>query len=460
MLELEGCSLYRSHPLGSGAPESLFEQSSLNLGQRKVRGSRLPHDILCPVRLNLTDGLSPKEAAVLAVLNNAMLRSVRDAHDEASAQLMTAGLLPNPVLTVDAHRPVGSGSARTTTAFGVGVSMDMAKTIRLHAARAAARAHVEEVDLGVAWKEWQVAQAARLATTRLAMISRRLDLLSRQIQFETDTVQHLQIAMKRGDVTTIDVGLHRSFLASLVQHRGDLERLGNRTRARLKLVLGLSPKVRVHVTGATSNLGVWRLLPSADAMIRASVKTRLDLKALRQGYKAGQADLRKAVLTQFPSISVEISYQRDENALSFVGGAVSITLPVFDRSQGVILQARATRARLRHEYEARVASVRADVYRLRIQDGLLGRQIARARRAIKELIPLDRTEADAVRRGDVSRLAWQETHRTLFELRLKHATLIQNRLETRLALSTVVGCCLDRLDEPKHRAVRPPEASR
>lgn len=149
--------------------------------------------------------------------------------------------------------------------------------------------------------------------------------------------------------------------------------------------------------------------------------------------------MRQAVLAQFPSFSIGITAQRNETALKFLGGFVTLGLPVLNRNQGAIALERATRKRLRHEYEARIATIRADVDRLAAEDTLLERQIQVARQGIVSLAGVEAAERKGVLSGDVSRLAWQEVRSTLLDMRLKLASLTQARIETRAALGAALG---------------------
>ena len=88
---------------------------------------------------------------------------------------------------------------------------------------------------------------------------------------------------------------------------------------------------------------------------------RLDLRALRLGYASGEANLRAAVLGQFPALNVGLNVARNDAGLISVGPAVSVALPflrfgkdlLFDRNQGAIAVATASRSLLLAEYAAR-----------------------------------------------------------------------------------------------------------
>ncbi|NOZ77598.1 MAG: TolC family protein [Acidobacteria bacterium] len=404
-----------------------------------VRAKLLHHPLLAPVAINLADGISPDEAGVIAAVNNAGLRAVRDARGEATAQLIAAGLLPNPVLTGELDRAKGTTTERTVNQYSFSLEQSLGGLITRGAKKAAARATLASVDLGIAWQEWQVAQAARLAAVRVVMLGRRLAILRSEADFEQETVATLQRAIQSGDATVGDLGVHRSALEGVRQRAGDTARALAKSRARLNLLLGFPPDARIPaVLPPDAGLRFGALLP-VDALVGRAVTARLDLEALRLGYTAEEARVRQAVLAQFPSISIGIVRQRNETAVQFLGGFVSLGLPIFDRNQGRIALERATRTRLRHEYEARIARVRSNVAGLVSTDRLLARQIAEARSGVASLEKVEKAEHAGVLSGDVSRLAWQDVRSSLLDTRLKLAALVQARLETRIALATATG---------------------
>ena len=61
-----------------------------------MQAKEIKHPLLKPIDFDIRNGLSPDEAAVLAVIANPKLRASRDERQLAAAQLLQAGILPNP----------------------------------------------------------------------------------------------------------------------------------------------------------------------------------------------------------------------------------------------------------------------------------------------------------------------------------------------------------------------------
>lgn len=71
-----------------------------------------------------------------------------------------------------------------------------------------------------------------------------------------------------------------------------------------------------------------------------------------------------AVLAQLPSLSVGVVHQRNESALRFLGGYVTLGLPLFGHPRAAITLEEATRARLGNELTARAAAIRSEIHTL------------------------------------------------------------------------------------------------
>jgi hypothetical protein len=124
--------------------------------------------------LNLRRGLGPDQAAVLAVILNPKLRADRDRRGLAVAQLIQAGILPNPTISYTRDFVAGGSTNGTVTAYGLTGSWDISALVSHGAKVAAARANVQAISLDVAWTEWQTAVAAKLALYRVVALEAEL----------------------------------------------------------------------------------------------------------------------------------------------------------------------------------------------------------------------------------------------------------------------------------------------
>ena len=132
---LGGCATYHQRPLDPGAVLEAPTPARI-----EARAAALKHPLLAPLKVDLADGLSPDEAAVVAVVMSPKLRAERDRLGLARAQLLEAGLLPDPVVSGGQDFPVGGNDQGTVPAWNAGLSLDL-KAILTRGARTGAARH-------------------------------------------------------------------------------------------------------------------------------------------------------------------------------------------------------------------------------------------------------------------------------------------------------------------------------
>jgi hypothetical protein len=104
-----------------------------------IKAQMIHHPLLRPVNFDLRDGLSPDEAAILAVIANPQLRALRDQKGLAQAQLIQAGILPNPKLSYSLDIPMAGAIEGTVKGYGLGLGWDIISLLTRGAKLAAAR---------------------------------------------------------------------------------------------------------------------------------------------------------------------------------------------------------------------------------------------------------------------------------------------------------------------------------
>ena len=190
---LVGCSQYQSKALIDEAVQQQLETPAAQ--QLSIQAGQIRHPLLKPVPFNIEDGLSPDEAAILAVLRNPELRAARDHHGIANAQLLQAGLLPNPTLSYNFAALSGGLDQGKVTGLGLGLGWEVTSLITQSNKLIAAEAEQQSVDLHIAWQEWQIAQGAKTAFYQLLVYSQQQLLLEEMLQrLESNRVRIQQAA--------------------------------------------------------------------------------------------------------------------------------------------------------------------------------------------------------------------------------------------------------------------------
>lgn len=175
-----------------------------------------------------SDGSDDMEVAMLAVANNSDLRARRTAVGVSEAQVFTAGLLPDPQLSLTADFPM-LVAAGTTTAFNLGLSYDWSALLARGSARRAAAAELRGARMSLLWQEWQVVNQARLLFVRIVQARRSGDLLDYRHALLRDRLDVAQRALRRGDLTLDAELAYRTALGDIERLRTELRRAAARS---------------------------------------------------------------------------------------------------------------------------------------------------------------------------------------------------------------------------------------
>ena len=435
LLALSGCSIYHPKPLTTAAVEGDLKVPSEPA--LRVGASRLKNPALRPVEINLRNGIGPDEAAVLAVLLNPTLRTDRDRRGLATAQLIQAGVLPNPQISYGRDYVVGGNTAGTITAFGLSGSWDITSLITLLPKIEAARANVRSVDLDIAWVEWQAAQAARTALYRVVALEAELHAAQEADRALRESVGTLSKAVELHEKTVLDLAAAQSTSQDAQLTALSIQQELAKQRLALNRAMGLpaDAKVRVQRVSLPSNLGS----PPEVELIAGLENRRLDLLGLKQGYDSQDASLRAAIFAQFPKISLGFNRAGDTSNVQTLGFGVTVDIPIFDRNQGNIATERATRQKLFDEYADRLFQARSDVATALSDIHHLNRQIAVGEKLVPTLQRLVDTARSALDEGNADVISYYQTRFNLILRQIEVLKLKQQLIETHIALEIASG---------------------
>jgi outer membrane protein TolC len=179
--------------------------------------------------------------------------------------------------------------------------------------------------------------------------------------------------------------------------------------------------------------------PAASVLVAQSLDRRLDLQALRAGYDAAEADVHKAILEQFPNLSLTLASARDTSDNRTIGPAIGFTLPLWNRNRGGIATATATREQLKAEYEARLFQTRAEITAAAQGLNTVRRQRAELIAQIPAIRRIAESAAAAARRGDLSPAAAATAEQAGRDRELTLSQLNQQIAEQTIALELLSG---------------------
>jgi outer membrane protein TolC len=374
----------------------------------------------------------------LALQDNPDLRAARTKRGVAQAQLLQSGILPNPALA-GGFLPLISGVG-VAPAWSAALSQDVKSLITYRAKKRAGRDTAGQAAADLLWQEWQVAGQARQIAVDLIGARRQHPVAAEAYRILSERDAAGEQALARGDTTLIVIAPTRSAMQAARTALQSVEQRELQLHHQLCALLGLSADAPLELAGEAA------LPPFDPVAIRAGLQglpqRRPDLLALRLGYAAQDEALRQAILAQFPDLVLGGSATSDSSKVVNLGPEASIGLPVFDRNQGNIAIARATRAQLQAEYAARLATTTGEVEAALSEMEQLTRQLAVARAELPQArLAADRAQA-ARARSAIDEAAYVDLIATRFTKEQDEMTLELALMDRQVALQTLLGAGL------------------
>jgi outer membrane protein TolC len=166
---------------------------------------------------------------------------------------------------------------------------------------------------------------------------------------------------------------------------------------------------------------------------------RLDLLALKKGYESREAQVRAAILSQFPKINIGLAHARDTGNVITTGFAATIDLPFFDRNQGRIAVERADRKQLFDEYIDRVFEAHSKIASILGDMKSLKKQIEATEQSFQISSHLLETYKKALEEGNADILVYNTAREETDNLQLKILQLKRNLSDLGIALEITAG---------------------
>ena len=386
--------------------------------------------------------LTSEQITALVLRDNPDLIAARRQKGVARAQLLQAGLLPDPNFT-GAILPLVAGPG-STLAWNAVVQEDVRALITLKARKQGARDATLQVDAQLLWQEWQAVGQARLLFAQIVSGERAMKVLVETRQVFADRTARLDRALAQGNTT---LAVAAPDVAALQAARAQVDALERQQLARRhQLNALLNREADAPLLLADAPPAPPADLTAIDASAAEIARRRPDLIALRLGYRAQEDRTRLAILMQFPALNLGAGGGSDNSNVRNVGPQFSTTVPIFDRNRGDIALQRATREQLRAEYQARLdaayAQARAAVAELQQAE----RQLA----VVRADLPGTRRAADraaaAFQAGALDELGYVDLISANLTKEEEILTLEQTVLEQQVALSTLTGAGLPSID--------------
>jgi cobalt-zinc-cadmium efflux system outer membrane protein len=377
--------------------------------------------------------LTVEQALLYTVENHPRLRAREQEVEVARAELITAGLLPNPQLVVDAETPINHSG---TVELSGRLMFTIPTGGKRGYAAAAAKAGIAEAHAAID-SEAQILLTETAAAALEVVYLQELVKLQRELTALADEAAALERARVEGAVAgSLDALAAEINAAEIEFDNFNNETLLEIARIRLSRAMGLARPEAIVVAG---NLAVQPLAKVALAdLLQEAVQVRPELAQAEAAIVTSRRDAvaaRTAAIPDFkigPLFSSELGEQEDTLGVRF-----GTDLPWFDRGQGNVYeaesQARANEA-LRDEMRVTTLHDVANSYQQ-----LRPIELALARYE-ETIVPLARKTEALLRDPDAARILdaveISDELRKLGQLRLKHLKLrfLHHQIRTMLEL--------------------------
>ncbi len=382
-----------------------------------------------PAGIRLDDGLTPDEAVAVALWNNAAFQVSASDLGFARADLLDAGVLTNPVLSL--LFPVGPKQLEATLRWPVEVLWERPR--RLAMARLAADAAAQRlVQAGL-----DLVLAVRTAHADLTLAADRQRLAQETAALLTRIDTLTQSRLAAGDIGDLDA---RAARVDAARGQQDTERAVHDVaiaRARLRLLLGLTADAPPFEVTA-SPTPVTTCGPAAG-LLREALVARPDVRAAELGVEVAGARLgweRSRIL----ALTAVLDANGQGLAGFEAGPGVDVSLPIFNRNQGGRARADAELRRASAAYAAIQQQVAFELREASAQFDQAQESLAAWRTRIIE--PLEANVAGAAQSfadGETSYLFVLENSRRLTDARIRERELAADAQRARARIERAVG---------------------
>ena len=390
LLLFAGCATIRPHAgftdverlVGARAPQEI----------RWNQGDGPDAEVAARTSALLEGELTADSAVQVALLNNRKLQAVYEKLGIAAADLVQAGLPPNPIVSADVRFGIGAAG----TGADLGLVQEFVRILQIPLRKRVAGAAFEVAKLEVAQAVLDVASQVKVAFYRLqgslqTLALRRTVSSAAALSAELASRQH-----EAGNSSSLDLSTEQALAEEASIDLAQAESDAQLDREELARLLGLPAQD-----------GGWRVAPllpalpqqelAPDGLEALAVAQRLDLAAARQG---GEVLARTIELTRFyglfPEGGTGVASQREvEGGVWSLGPALDLPIPIFDQRQALAASQQAQLRQAREQLAALELVVRSEVRR---EGARLVAARLRAERYQKVLLPLRRRITEETQR--------------------------------------------------------------
>lgn len=388
-----------------------------------------------------------QQAVEFSLQNNGDLKALREEKGLPEAGKIRAGLYPNPLLEMEGATGEITGSEFENT-ISVGVSQEILTAGKRGKRLRVADREIEGFDRVLDNTGRLLVEEVKTTFYGLMLAEKKVELAVRSIALNSQLLDITKQRFDAGDVPELELNLARVEVARSDGRKAEAERELFPVKAKLLSLMGLPRDEAAEFTGPLEPVPFTKTV--AD-LKRLALEKRPDLKALEAEQARREAETALARAEQVPNVTVGIGYQRENSAIDVSGEDVksrdnliamklSIPIPIFDRNQAGIREAKARKASVENRYafarlniEREVESAFARLASAEKSLSIFTRDILPQLEENLKLIQ------EAYRLGEVGILTVIEEQKKFFEVNDGYLAALYNRQEALVKLESAVG---------------------
>ncbi len=321
------CAVTGTIILSACATESEFDRGFISSELVERVGTSLPatsavHAVEFPEQVSLEDGLSEAEAVTVALWNNADFHGDLAQLGLARADLLQAGLLPNPVLAL--VFPGNTKLREGTLAFPVDL---LQRQTRIDVATL----DVERVANDLLQSGLGLARDVRVAHAQLMFSEERYGFLSEDAEVLGEIAEITDGQLQAGQISDMEASRAATDALSAMALLQSAAREAAAARYELLSLLGLAEARNIELSSETSF--EYTPLPELQTLVGIALASRPDLRAAELAVEAAGEAAQWESQQIFNFVAV-LDLDQERGADLKTGPGFIYALPIFDRNQG------------------------------------------------------------------------------------------------------------------------------
>ena len=351
VLGATGCVRFEPKPLDAAHTAAQFDARTLETPELRafVETNLSPVPAWPPAQWNF------EQLTLAALFLHPSLDVAQAELASARAAEITAGRRSNPTVGVTPEYTVNPASGVTPWIATIQFDLPIETAGKRGHRMARARQLSEAARLRLGDMAWQVRSRVRVELLDFHDAGRRAELLSRQLAAQQRAFAAMETKLSLGSATSAEIAPARLALARTRKDIADARVQSDEARARLAVAIGVPLKSLPPSASLNAEISTDAVLASAEARRRA-LTSRADLLAALAEYASAETALRLEIAKQYPDVHLGTGYQFDQGENKWALG-VTAEIPVLNRNQGPIAEAKAKRA----EAAARVLALQARI---------------------------------------------------------------------------------------------------